>query len=92
MTLYVWTIDLQVNHGVLSGVAIQAFGMIWWTSTVGAQTLTEGFLWWSTMFQKNAYKRTEELGNGLQMDRHCGPTSQIIISRGMKASVVMIGR
>ena len=67
---------------------MQAFGMIWWTSTVGVQRSTDGFDWWSARFQKNAYKRTEELDSGLQMDRHCDPTSQAITLRGMRASVV----
>ena len=64
------------RHCILAfGVAMQAFGMIWWTSTVGVQRSTDGVLWWSARFQKNAYKFTEELDSGLQMDRHCDPTS-----------------
>ena len=78
------------RHCILAfGVAMLAFGMIWWTRTVD---VTDGFLWWSARFRKNAYKRTAELDSGLQMDRHCAPTSQIITLRGMRASVVMIGR
>ena len=64
---------------------MQAFGMIWWTRTVD---VTDGFLWWSARFQKNAYKRTAELDSGLQMDRHCDPTSQIITLPGVRARVV----